>query len=163
MAEHPSPIDLDSVAPYVSGQTFDEVVVGTRFRTASRTVTEADLIAFVTLAGLTEPLFLDEQGSLGAGYPGRLVPGTLTFAYAEGLLMQTGVIHNTGIAFLSANVEVKGPVFVGDTLTVVVEVIEARPTKAGGRGIVTTQNTVVKRDGTVVMTYNPVRMIRGSQ
>jgi acyl dehydratase len=163
MAESPSPVDLESIAPFMSGQPFDEVVVGARFRTAGRTVTEADLIAFVTLAGLTEPLFLDEHGSAAAGYPGRLVPGTLTFAYAEGLVMQTGVIHNTGLAFLSANVEVKGPVFVGDTLTVVVEVTEARPTKAGGRGIVTTQNTVVKRDGTVVMTYHPVRMIRGRQ
>ncbi|HVW79817.1 MAG TPA: MaoC/PaaZ C-terminal domain-containing protein [Mycobacteriales bacterium] len=163
MAENPPSIDLESVEPYLSGETFDQVVVGSRFRTASRTVTEADLIAFVTLAGLTEPLFLDEQGSSAAGYPGRLVPGTLTFAYAEGLLMQTGAIHNTGIAFLSANVEVTGPVFVGDTLTVVVEVTEARPTKAGNRGIVTTRNTVVKRDGSVVMIYHPVRMIRGRQ
>jgi acyl dehydratase len=154
-------VDLGSVAPFLKGQTFEEVTAGSRFRTAGRTVTESDLVAFVTLAGLVEPLFLDEAGSREAGYSGRLVPGTLTFAYAEGLVMQTGVLHGTGLAFLGASVDIKGPVFVGDTLHVVVEVLEARATKRGDRGVVTTRNTVVKGDGTVVLVYEPARMIKG--
>jgi acyl dehydratase len=76
--------------------------------------------------------------------------------------MQTGVLHNTGRAFLGTSFSVKGPVFVGDTLTVVVEVLEARATSSGDRGIVTTRNTVVKGDGSVVLVYEPVRMIRGA-
>lgn len=157
----PEPVDLSAVEPLLRGRTFEENVPGTRFRTASRTVTEADLIAFVTLAGLNEPLFLDERGSSEAGYAGRLVPGTLTFAYAEGLVMQTGAIHGTGMAFMRADVDVKAPVFVGDTLTVVVEVLESRAARSGARGVVTTRNSVVKPDGTVVMVYEPVRLIRG--
>ena len=155
-------MDLLAVPAYLHGQTYEQMLPGSRFRTAARTITESDLIGFVTLAGLFEPLFLDESGSKAEGYAGRLVPATLTFAYAEGLLMQTGVIHNTGTAFLGTTFEVKGPVFVGDTISVVVEVLESRATKSGNRGVVTTRNTVVKGDGTVVLIYEPKRMIRGA-
>lgn len=92
----------------------EEMTSGRRFRTASRTITETDLVTFVTLTGMNEPLFYDEAGSLDAGYAGRLVPGALVFSYAEGLVMQTGVIHGTGMAFLRADVSVQAPVFVGD-------------------------------------------------
>lgn len=155
-------VDLASVPAFMTGQTFEQMTPGSVFRTAARTVTEADLVAFVTLAGLTEPLFLDASGSAAEGYAGRLVPGTLTLAYAEGLVMQTGVLHGTGMAFLGSSVDVRGPVFVGDTISVVVEVLDARPTRSGGRGIVTTRNTVVTSPGTVVLVYEPKRMIRGA-
>jgi acyl dehydratase len=155
------PVDLAAVPVYLHGQTFHEMKPGSVFRTAGRTITESDLVAFVTLAGLVEPLFLDDSGSTSHGYSGRLVPGTLTFSYAEGLVMQTGVIHNTGIAFLGSTMDVKGPVFVGDTITVVVEVLESRATSKGDRGVVTTRNTVVKGDGTPVLVYEPKRMILG--
>ncbi|MFS3128308.1 MaoC family dehydratase [Nocardioides sp. Bht2] len=160
MSAH-SPVDLHQIRPLISGQTFQEMTPGSTFRTASRTVTESDLVSFTALAGLNEPLFYDEAASREAGYGGRLIPGALTFSYAEGLVMQSGVIHGTGMAFLSADVKVHAPVLVGDTITVVVEVLEARPTSDGKRGVVTTRNTVVGRDGVAVMTYEPVRMIRG--
>ena len=102
-----------------------------------------------------------EAGSLDAGYAGRLVPGALVFSYAEGLVMQTGVIHGTGMAFLRADLSVQAPVFVGDTITVVVEVVAARAASTGARGVVTTRNTVVKRGGGTVLVYEPVRLIRG--
>jgi acyl dehydratase len=153
--------DLAGVPTLVHGQTFEEMVAGSRFRTASRTITETDLINFVTLTGMNEPLFFDEAGSLDAGYAGRLVPGALVFSYAEGLVMQTGVIHGTGMAFLRADVDVKAPVFVGDTITVIVEVTAARAASTGARGVVTTRNTVVKRRGGTVLIYEPVRLIRG--
>jgi acyl dehydratase len=154
-------IDVSAVPALMHGRTYQQNVVGETFRTAARTITEADVVTFVTLAGLNEPLFMDESGAKAAGYTGRLVPGTLTFTYAEGLVMQSGVIHGTGMAFLGSTLDVKAPVFVGDTITVVVEVLESRPTSKGDRGIVTTRNTVVKGDGTVVLVYEPKRMILG--
>jgi acyl dehydratase len=153
--------DVAGMPALLHGQTFEEMVPGSRFRTASRTITETDLITFVTLTGMNEPLFYDEAGSLDAHYAGRLVPGALVFSYAEGLVMQTGVIHGTGMAFLRADVDVKAPVFVGDTITVIVEVTAARAASTGARGVVTTRNTVVKRGGGTVLVYEPVRLIRG--
>ena len=153
--------DLVEMPALVHGQTFEEMEAGSRFRTASRTITETDLVTFVTLTGMNEPLFLDEAGSLDAGYAGRLVPGALVFSYAEGLVMQTGVIHGTGMAFLRADLSVRAPVFVGDTITVVVEVVASRAASTGARGVVTTRNTVLKRGGGTVLVYEPVRLIRG--
>jgi acyl dehydratase len=149
------------VPTLLRGQTFEEMVPGNRFRTAARTITETDLISFVTLTGMNEPLFLDQAGSAEANYGGRLVPGALVFAYAEGLVMQSGHLHGTGMAFLRADVDVKGPAFVGDTITVIVEVTAARAASSGHRGVVTTRNTVVKRGGGTVLVYDPVRLIRG--
>ncbi|WP_109526576.1 MULTISPECIES: MaoC family dehydratase [Nocardia] len=154
-------IDPWSITPIPQGQGYQGMLPGSRFRTGSRTITESDLIAFVTLAGLNEPLFLDERGSLEAGHSGRIVPGTLTFAYAEGLVLQTGVLHGTGIAFLRSELSIKAPVVVGDTITVLIEILESRPTGNGTRGVVTTKNSVITRDGTVALEYQPVRLVRG--
>jgi acyl dehydratase len=104
---------------------------------------------------------MDPAGAQEAGYRGRLVPGALTFSLAEGLLMQTNVIHGTGIAFLGTTMTVSAPVFVGDTIGVAWTVTQARPTSKGNRGIVTTRNLVRRQDGQIVMEYSPTRMIAG--
>jgi acyl dehydratase len=154
-------IDLDGFAPLVRGRTWEEMTPGFRFRTSSRTITEADLHAFVALVGLNEPLFYDVRAAAELGYAGRLVPGMMTFSYAEGLVIQTGSIHGTGLAFMHTEIDVAAPVFAGDTIAVAVEVIGQRPTSKGDRGVITTRNTVVNQEGRAVMTYNPVRLTRG--
>jgi acyl dehydratase len=135
---------------------------GFTFRTTGRTITEADLIAFITLVGVNEPLFFDIQFGLDHGYTGRLVPGMLTFSYAEGLVLQTGSIHGTGLAFLHTELDVKAPVYVGDTITVVVEVIEQRAASSGNRGLIRTRNSVVNQDGRTVLVYTPLRLTKGA-
>ena len=147
--------------PLIHGQTFEEMTVGSAFRTAWRTITESDMVMFRQLAGFTEPLFLDARHAGESGYAGTLVPGMLTFAYAEGLVLQTNVINGTGMAFMHTEVDWVAPVYVGDTISVIVEVTESRPSKSGGRGVVTTRNTVVNQRDETVVTYTPVRMIRG--
>jgi acyl dehydratase len=145
----------------VRGQTWEEMTVGSSFRTAARTVTETDLISFITLFGFNEPLFWDARHAVGAGYKGRLVPGALTYCIAEGLTIQSHVLHGTGLAFMHMELDVRGPVFVGDTVEVVVEVTDARPSSKPGRGVVTTRNTVFNQRGEDVLLYTPVRLIRG--
>jgi hypothetical protein len=41
------------------------------------------------------------------------------------------------------------------------EVIETRPTSKGGNALVRTMNTVVNQRGDVVLTHNPLRMMKG--
>lgn len=146
--------------PFVHGLYWTDMTVGAAYSTAARMVTETDLLRFVSM-GFTEPLFLDPSAARDAGYGGRLVPGALTFCLAEGLLMQTNVIHGTGLAFLGTAMTVSAPVFVGDTIEVAWRVTEARPAAKGNRGIVVTHNRVRNQDGEVVMEYSPTRMIAG--
>ena len=152
---------MSDAEPLVRGRTYEEMVVGSRFRTADRTVTETDLVNFITLFGFNEPLFWDARHAATAGYRGRLVPGALTYCIAEGLLLQTHVLHGTGLAFLGMQLDVKQPVFVGDTLHATCEVLEARPASSGARGVVTTKVTVFNQDDEEVLVFTPVRLIRG--
>jgi acyl dehydratase len=145
----------------VSGQTFEQMRVGTVFRTASRTITETDLVTFVTWGGFTEPLFWDAEHAAGGGYTGRLVPGALVYCLGEGLVLQTNVLHGTGLAFMSMDLTIKRPAYVGDTLYVIVEVTESRKASTGERGVVTTRNTIRNQRDEDVLIYTPVRLIRG--
>lgn len=155
--------EMTDAEPLIRGLTFEEMVVGDRFRTAARTITETDLVNFITLFGFNEPLFWDARHAASAGYPGRLVPGALTYCIAEGLLLQTHVLHGTGLAFMGMQLDVKRPVFVGDTLYATCEVLESRPASSGARGVVTTKVTVFNQDDEVVQTFTPVRLIRGKE
>jgi len=128
-----------------------------RFRTHRRTIAEADLAAFINLTWLTEELFAVADDSSRA-IKGRPVPGAMVYAFAEGLLLPT--MQDTGLAFLNATLDVKGPTFVGDTLHVECEVIEARLSSKGERGLVRFANEVKNQRGEVVLAYNPLRMLK---
>ena len=69
-------------------------------------------------------------------------------------------MEGTGLAFLHADFSVKGPTHVGDTIHVEVEIIEMRPTKKPGRGLVRSRNRVLNADGTECIIYEPLRMLR---
>jgi acyl dehydratase len=139
------------------GFCFEDLRVGFRFRTHRRTIAEADLAGFVNLSWLTEELFTVEDES-GRAIRGRAVPAALVYAFAEGLLLPT--MQDTGLAFLNATLDVKGPSVVGDTIHVESEVTEARLTSKGDRGLVRFANKVVNQRGETVLEYNPLRMLK---
>ena len=95
------------------------------------------------------------------GYTGRLVPGALVYVLAEGLILQTNVLHGTGLAFMHMDFSVKAPTYVGDTLHVVVTTTESRASSRPGRGVVTSRCAVFNQHGTEVAVFTPVRLIRG--
>ena len=158
MTTHP---DHTATPLLAQGRTWEEMTVGSVFRTAARTITETDLITFVTWGGFTEALFLDASHAAEGGYTGRLVPGALVYCLGEGLVLQTNVLNGTGLAFMSMDLTIKRPAYVGDTVHVVVEVTQARAASTGQRGVVTTRNTIRNQRGEDVLVYTPARLIRG--
>ncbi len=143
------------------GSTWEEMTAGSAFRTAARTVTESDLTQFVNLCGFNEPLFYDEHHAAEGGYAGRLVPGALVYAFGEGLVIQTHSFAGTGLAFMHMELDIRRPTFVGDTIDVVVEILESRASSKPGRGVVKARNTVYNDRGDDVLVYTPVRLVRG--
>ena len=135
------------------GLAFEDLKLGMRFRTHRRTILEADLAAFVNLAGLTEELFAVAEEDKP-----RLVPGALVYSFAEGLLLPT--MQDTGLAFLNATLDVKAPTRVGDTIHVECEVIEHRLASKGERGLVRFANRVTNQRNEVVLEYNPLRLLK---
>ncbi len=143
------------------GFYYEDLPVGRRFQTVGRTVTEPDIVNFISTIGMTEVLFTNlEFLKHESDIKGRVAPGSLVYCFAEGLLSQA-VLQKTGYAFLNMELNIKGPTFAGDTVHVECEVIEARLSKSRpGRGLVRTHNRVVKQDGTLVLEYTPLRMIK---
>jgi len=133
------------------GFSFAELRIGFRFRTHRRTIREADLVAFMNLTGLTEELFSVKREK-------QLVPGALVYSLAEGLLLPS--MQDTGVAFLGATLDVKAPTHVDDTIHVECEVVEARLTSKGDRGLVRFANSVINQNGEAVLTYNPLRLLK---
>jgi len=142
------------------GLHWDDVEIGDRFRTLGRTITEADITAYVAAVGMVEEMFTNLEYIRKVSVIGaRPVPGSLVFCIAEGLLMQS-TMQRTGMAFLEAEIKVHRPTSAGDTIHVECEVIEARTTSKPGRGLLRTSNRVVNQHGEVVLTYNPLRMVK---
>ena len=141
------------------GFAFEDLKPGLRFRTHRRSISEADLCAFVNLTWLTEELFAVADDSARA-IKGRPVPGALVYAFAEGLLLPT--MQDTGLAFLNATVDIKGPTVVGDTIHVECEVAERRPASKGERGLVRFRNLVKNQRDEIVLEYNPLRLLKKS-
>ena len=144
------------------GFCFEDLKAGFRFRTHRRTIAEADVAAFVNLTWLTEELFtaVEEKGQDDAAraIKGRAVPGALVYSFAEGLLLPT--MQDTGLAFLNATLDVKGPTVVGDTIHVEAEVTEHRLASKGDRGLVRFANKVINQRGETVLEYNPLRLLK---
>ncbi|MES2025604.1 MAG: MaoC family dehydratase N-terminal domain-containing protein [Pseudomonadota bacterium] len=144
------------------GFPWEDMPVGRKFKTLGRTITEADIVNFISATGMLEVLFTNiEFLTKEAGFKDRLTPGGMVFCFAEGLLFQTA-LQGVGFAFLNMELDIKGPTYAGDTVHVECEVIESRASNGRpGLGLVRTRNKVVKQDGTVVMEYTPLRLVKG--
>lgn len=142
------------------GKYFEDLPLGLKFRTIGRTVTESDIINVINCTGMLEVLFTNtEYLKHESVIKGRLVPAILVLGFAEGQLMQT-VLQKTGLAFLDMEMKVLGPTFAGDTIHVEVEVIESRATSKPDRGLVRTRNSVFTQNGTKILEYTPLRMVK---
>jgi acyl dehydratase len=142
---------------------FEGFRVGDRFETLGRTVGEYEISSFVALAGFTEPLFMDlEYVRRESVFKARVAPGVLTFGLAEGLVLQTGILHGTGLALMSYDVRVLAPVLAGDTIRVEIEVADTRETRKPDRGVVTFRHRVLNQRDEAVMEATITRMIKRS-
>jgi acyl dehydratase len=141
---------------------FDDWKAGDTIETLGRTVGDAEISQFVALGGFFEELFIsDEYVAKRSLYPKRFAPGALIFSFTEGLIILSGCIHGVGLALVSVDkMTFKRPLFTGDTMKVIVEVTNTRPTSKPDRGIVTFAHRVVNQHGEEVMTCEVKRMLK---
>jgi acyl dehydratase len=149
----PAP-DVDLVG---HGWWFEDFTLDRQYRTKTRTITEADLVAYVNLTWFTEELFGSVQPTAHRSLAGRVVPASLVFTFAEGLVCP--LLEFTGLAMLSFSVDVKRPTLVGDTISVLGRVTEARLESKGRRGLVRTENVVADSTGETKIVYQALRMV----
>lgn len=121
------------------GLYFEEFSVGQKIASVGRTVTEGDIMTFAGLTGDYNQIHTDAAFAAGTQFGQRIAHGLLGLSIAVGLLMRTGALEGTVLAFREI-VEWKfvRPVFIGDTLRVEMEVkeLKAMPRIGGGQALV---------------------------
>jgi acyl dehydratase len=123
----------------MAGLWFDELFVGQVFHhPIRRTVTETDNVLFTAMTHNPALLHLDEEYMKGTPFGQRLVNSAFTLGLIVGISVGETTL-GTAVANLGWDeVRFPNPVFHGDTIHVVTEVIELRESKSRPEaGIVT--------------------------
>jgi acyl dehydratase len=134
------------------GVWFDELEVGQCFEHAiRRTVTETDNVLFTTLSHNPAQLHLDAEYMKGTDYGQVLVNSCFTLSLMVGVSVGDTTL-GTAVANLGWDeVRFPRPVFVGDTLNIVTEVLELRESKSRpDAGIVTFLHQAFNQRGEMV-------------
>jgi acyl dehydratase len=140
---------------------FEDVEVGFRFETPSRTVTEADLVAFAGVSGDFNPLHTDAVYAAGTIYGERIAHGALVLSLATGLRQRTGLFDGTLMGLLEIRSwHFAAPVRIGDTIRAVSEITELRETSKPDRGIMVQRIDVLNQNDTEVQTGEFVMMLQ---
>ena len=133
-----APVTTPRDAPH-HGKWFEELPVGLVVEHAfTRTVTETDNVLFTTMTMNPARLHLDAEYAAGTEFGQPLVNSMFTVALLVGMsVLET--THGTTIANLGFDeVVFPSPVFVGDTIHAVSEVVASRASKSRpDQGIVT--------------------------
>lgn len=109
------------------GRYYEEIGVGETFESPARTVTETDVVLFAGLSGDYNQLHTDVEFAKGTRFGERLAHGLLVLSIASGLVTRLGFIEGTVQAFMGLEWKFHGPVLIGDTVRVGVEVLRKRP------------------------------------
>lgn len=127
---------------------FDQFAVGDTWETRGRTVTEADIVQFACLTGDFDPLHVDHEFARQTPFRRPIAHGLLGVTWAAGLASHYPLVQT--VAFMGMrNWEFLKPIFAGDTLHVVNEVLELRP-EGRRRGVVVWRRRLLNQSDVVV-------------
>ena len=134
------------------GIKYDDIIIGSKIYTASRTVTETDIINFAGLSGDYNPLHTNVEYAKNEGpFGGIIAHGALTFVISTGLMNQVGPFEGTLIGFAGINLKFTAPVYPGDTLTCIMTPVSKRETSKPDKGLVVAQVDVINQNGVKVI------------
>jgi acyl dehydratase len=148
----------------VPGRWFEEFQVGQSIRHAAQVeVTMEDNVAFCRLTRNNQPLHLDEAYARRTPFGRIVVNGLYTLSVAVGVSVED-TTAGTIVANLGYDqVEHPKPVFPGDRLGFLTEVVEKRPSSKPGRGIVTLLHRVHNQHGDEVCRFRRTVMVQAKE
>jgi len=118
------------------GLYWEDWEIGKEYVSASRTITEADIVHFAGISGDYNPLNIDEEYCKKTIFGTRIAHGPLVYSIAAGLLFQLHLYDDTLIAFLGFDsLKFTKHVIAGDTITAKISVLEKRETSKPDRGV----------------------------
>ena len=141
-----------SEIPSSRGLYYEEFELGHQFESAARTITETDIVNFAGVSGDFTSIHTDAVYSEGSFFGQRVAHGLLVLSIASGLAIRSGVLEGTVIAFREmTSWKFSKPVFIGDTVHVVLKVSEKKPMPRLNGGSVTLEVKVQNQSDETVM------------
>ena len=121
----------------MAGLYFEEFSVGQKIETVGRTVSEGDIFNFAGLTGDFNQIHTNAAFASKTQFGQRIAHGLLGLSIATGLIMQTGFLEGTVLAFreISEWKFVK-PFFIGDTISAELTITETKALPRIGGGAV---------------------------
>jgi len=137
--------------PRPRGRYFEEFTVGDKIVTAGRTITETDIVTFAGLSGDFNQIHVDAAYASTQMFKQRVAHGVLGLSIASGLVVQTGFMERTVMAFREIlEWKFSKPIFIGDTIHVEIDVTELKAMPRLGGGSVMLKLSVQNQNNEVV-------------
>lgn len=143
------------------GLYFEEFEVGQEVTSPGRTITETDIVLFAGLSGDYNPLHTDAEFARGSLFGQRVAHGLLGLAIASGLASRLQLIEGTAQAFTGLDWKFKGPIYIGDTVSVRARVTQKKALSALGGGMVVLDVELINQKGEVVQKGDWSVLIKG--
>src|SRR5262245_21815681 len=141
---------------------FEDFTVGDRFRSPSRTLTDAHFLFFAGMTGDAHPIHYDDEYGKRTRFGRRLAHGLLlTSLTAVGASTLAPVLEDSIVAFVEQSSRFLAPVFIGDTISPEHEVVGLERRRSAGlltlRVLLRNQRgeTVVEGQHRYLIAYRP--------
>lgn len=137
---------------------FEEFRLGEGRKTMGRTITETDFVVHAGHSGDFFPHHMDAEFCKTTPFGQRIAHGTMVFTIGVGLTAT--IINPVSVSYGYDRLRFVKPVFVGDTITSRVEIVELAPMeKRPSFGRVVERLTVTKQTGETVLVADHIYMV----
>ena len=133
----------------ITGQYYEEFNVGDKFITPRKTIKESAITVMLSLGGLRNPVFVDEEYAKTTVFGGCVTPGELTVVFMGGLNEQLDMWWDTVLVGVD-KMKFKSPLMAGDTIYNEIEIIDKKETSKTNWGIVVDKSVCKNQKGEVV-------------
>lgn len=138
---------------------FEDMKVGERYYIPSRTLGEANFAAFQSASADNHPIHYDMEYCKARGHPGLLAHGfQVLIQTAAGAGALAHVMGDSLVAFVEQSSKFLGPVYAGDTVYPMLEIVELKPQRT--TGVVTVRSTVHNQRGELVLEGTQTYLMR---
>jgi len=134
----------------MAGLYFEEFSVGQKIETVGRTVSEGDIFNFAGLTGDFNQIHTNADFASKTQFGQRIAHGLLGLSIATGLIMQTGFLEGTVLAFREINEwKFVKPFFIGDTISSELTITETKALPRIGGGSIIAAIVVKNQSGEI--------------
>ena len=146
---------LSEAARTIEGTLYywDDLEPGFTYQTATRTVTETDVVAFAAFSADYNLLHIDAEYAKASPFGQRIAHGMLVASIVAGLNTRTVVnamLAPSLLGLLEMKATFPKPTFIGDTIGAKIEIVDLKPTSKLDRGLIRFLRSAVNQRGETV-------------